>query len=82
MAGSAYALIEVVDNDGALEKDRGIMGKLSNTNIFLDDEYVELNGYNIQDNNYFKLRDIANLFNIGLTWNEETKLIEMHSNLD
>lgn len=84
LAGSAYAHIEVVDRDGAGDKDRGPVGKLSNARVFVDDQYVELKGYNIQDNNYFKLRDLAQAFSssekkFDVRWNEEKKSIELAS---
>lgn len=47
-----------------------------NSSIILKDG-VELpfNAYTINGNNYFKLRDIAQSLNIGITWDEATKTI-------
>lgn len=52
--------------------------------IFVDDGEVKLEAYNINGNNYFKLRDIAMMLNatkkqFEITWDENTKTIEMTS---
>lgn len=43
--------------------------------IYKDGEEVSLTAYKINDNNYFKLRDIAKLFNIGVTWDGATNTV-------
>lgn len=47
---------------------------------------LEVNGktlgikaYEINGNNYYKLRDLADVLNLGLNWNEETMTIELSS---
>ncbi|UKS25938.1 hypothetical protein LOZ80_31005 [Paenibacillus sp. HWE-109] len=40
-------------------------------NVTLDGKDVKFTAYNIGGSNYFKLRDIAQLMNIGVTWNAE-----------
>ena len=47
--------------------------------IYLDGKAVTLTAYNIEGNNYFKLRDIAKLFDIGVTWNGKTNTIEINT---
>ena len=37
-------------------------------NVYLDDKEVKFIAYNIDGNNYFKLRDVAKMMNIGVTW--------------
>ena len=32
-------------------------------------------GYNVNDNNYYKLRDIAEDFDFGVTWEAETQSV-------
>jgi len=49
--------------------------QLTNSKIIVDGEEVQLTAYNIGNSNYFKLRDIADLFNIGVTWNGTTKTV-------
>ena len=48
---------------------------LSSSAIQADGHEVSLAAYNINDYNYFKLRDIAKVFNIGITWDEKTRTI-------
>lgn len=43
--------------------------------IYKDGVEVDLLAYTINGNNYFKLRDIASAFDIGVTWDSETKTI-------
>ncbi len=43
--------------------------------ILKDGVEVPLNAYTINGNNYFKLRDIAQAFNIGITWDGTTNTI-------
>ncbi|GFZ86828.1 hypothetical protein GCM10008018_36070 [Paenibacillus marchantiophytorum] len=40
-------------------------------NVTLDGKDVKFTAYNIDGSNYFKLRDIAQLMNIGVSWNAE-----------
>jgi len=41
---------------------------LNTSKIYKDGEEIELTAYTINGNNYFKLRDIAKAFDIGVTW--------------
>ena len=45
--------------------------------IYKDGAVVLLGAYNIADNNYFKLRDVAAAMNFGVTWNAEQETIEI-----
>lgn len=53
----------------------------------IDGEDKNLVAYNIEDNNYFKLRDVANVLkgtkaHFDVLWNDEKKAIELNSNAD
>lgn len=48
---------------------------LNASKIFKDGIEVSLTAYNINGNNYFKLRDIAGAFNIGITWSSVTNTV-------
>ena len=48
---------------------------LNTSIIYKDGEEVSLNAYTIDGNNYFKLRDIAQAFNIGVTWDGTTNTV-------
>lgn len=43
--------------------------------IFINGEQVNINGYNIKDNNYFKLRDLGSLLSFEVEWDEKTNSI-------
>lgn len=48
---------------------------LNTSAISKDGQDIVLAAYTINNNNYFKLRDIAQVFNIGVTWDQETKTV-------
>ena len=48
---------------------------VSNSKIYLDGKEIQLNAYNINGNNYFKLRDIGEKINFSVNWDEATKTI-------
>jgi hypothetical protein len=43
--------------------------------IYKDGKEISLTAYTINGNNYFKLRDIAKAFDIGVTWDGTTNTI-------
>ena len=45
--------------------------------VYINDARVYPTGYNIADNNYFKLRDIGTLVGFGVEWNGETQTVEI-----
>ena len=45
--------------------------------IYLDGEYIQLEGYTIDGSNYFKLRDIAEFLGIKAEWDSETRRINL-----
>ena len=47
--------------------------------IYIDGDYVQLEGYNIGGSNYFKLRDIAEFVNAEVTWNNATKSVNIRT---
>lgn len=49
--------------------------KANTSKIYINGKEVNLTAYTIGENNYFKLRDIAKAFDIGITWDGETKTI-------
>ncbi len=49
-----------------------IVAKDSTTKIMLDGKDTALKGYEVNDNNYFKLRDLAKALNISVTYDEKT----------
>ena len=43
--------------------------------VIINGEEKSFEAYNINDNNYFKLRDICESFNISVNWDEQQQLI-------
>lgn len=50
--------------------------------IIINGQEAKFTAYNIDGNNYFKLRDIAQAFNIGTTWDEASKTIGIDTSID
>jgi hypothetical protein len=55
---------------------------LNTSKIYKDGQEIALTAYNINGNNYFKLRDIAGAFNIGVTWDGTTNTIGIDTTMD
>lgn len=53
---------------------------LSQSKIYLDGNEVSLQAYTIGGNNYFKLRDLGELFDISITWDSSLNKIVIDSN--
>lgn len=49
--------------------------------IYKDGEVINLKAYTIGGNNFFKLRDIAQAFNIGVTWDGATKTVGIDTSI-
>jgi hypothetical protein len=54
----------------------------SSSALLLNGEKLELGAYNINGNNYFKLRDIAKAFNIGVTWDGKLNTVGIDTAID
>lgn len=63
--GAAAAVVETVT------------ATLNQSPIYADGTRVELAAYNIGGYNYFKLRDIAELVDFGVEWDQETSTIQI-----
>lgn len=55
---------------------------LNTSKIYKDGQEVALTAYTINGNNYFKLRDIAKAFNIGITWDGTTNTVGIDTSID
>ncbi len=63
---------------GELSVTGEILEKVANPTssiIYLNGKIANLAAYNVDGNNYFKLRDVAKDMNFGITWDEETNTI-------
>lgn len=45
--------------------------------VYVGSTRVYPTGYNINDNNYFKLRDVGKLAGFGVDWNDDTRTVEI-----
>ncbi|MFI3312928.1 MAG: hypothetical protein R3Y62_03490 [Eubacteriales bacterium] len=45
--------------------------------VFVDNKLEEFTAFEINHNNYFKLREICQVFDIGVTWDEEAQTISI-----
>lgn len=54
-------------------------GDLSPLTIFVDGKKVQLSAYLIRQNNYVKLRDLADAVGFAVDWNTATKTVELRS---
>ncbi|WP_312649612.1 phosphodiester glycosidase family protein [Aminipila sp.] len=54
----------------------------SDAKILKNGELISLKAYTIGGNNYFKLRDVAKVFNIGITYDNATKTVEIETESD
>ena len=53
--------------------------KETDSAIYVNGEQVSLKGYNINNNNYFKLRDLGSALGIGIDWDNTTKTVVVDS---
>jgi len=51
----------------------------ASSRLFIDGRQASLTAYHINGNNYYKLRDIAKAFNIGIVYNERTNNIDINT---
>ncbi|MHA6481420.1 glycosyl hydrolase [Paenibacillus sp. strain BS8-2] len=53
----------------------------TSSKLYVDGREVALAAYNIGGNNYFKLRDIAKLFDFGVTWDPKRNLVGVDTSI-
>ncbi len=61
-----------VGGEMATDGAQSVTATLTTSPIYLDGVLVELTAYNIADNNYFKLRDVMELFDVGVGYDVAT----------
>lgn len=52
----------------------------TSSSLYYENQSINLNAYNINGNNYFKLRDIAALINFGIVFDQDTNTVYIMSN--
>lgn len=68
---------ELTQGDGKNKK-----AVISLQKMYLDGQSVNILAYNINGNNYFKLRDIATLLNMGVSWDEDSQTIDVNTTME
>ncbi len=69
-----------VGNEMAVsDTDRSSTIQPTDSAILLNGRPVQFTAYSLGGNNYFKLRDLAEKLNFGVTWNEATRTVEVDS---
>lgn len=78
VAGSSYVKTgtELAVGDGAQKK-----AFFNSASIYKDGKRVILGAYTINDNNFFKLRDLCQTFNIGVTWDAVSATIGIDTSI-
>ncbi len=76
---TAALLASGVPFAGAADTVTAIPTREMGQTVYVNDTRVTPTGYNIADNNYFKLRDIAALVGFGVEWNQDTQTVEISS---
>lgn len=52
---------------------------ITSSNIIVDGQTINIQGYNIDNSIYFKLRDITNIFGISVIWNDKNNTINIQT---
>lgn len=52
---------------------------VTQSDIYVNGSKADVGGYNIDDNNYFKLRDLGKLLDFGVEWDEKTGSIYINT---
>ena len=69
--------------DGDLQFPAGaseVQAEPSQVVLYCDGEKLDIGAYNIDGNNYFKLRDIGEVVGFTVAWDETTQLMEIYTN--
>ncbi|MDF3002288.1 MAG: copper amine oxidase-like protein [Bacillota bacterium] len=79
LSSKAYTAVggEMAAGDGTAKS-----ATLNTSKIYKDGTEIALTAYNIGGNNYFKLRDLASAFNIGVTWDGTTNTVGIDTSLE
>jgi len=63
----------------AANKDVNLMAFRSTAQLYVNEMPVSISAYNINGNNYYKLRDVASIINVGVNYDGNTNTIRINS---
>lgn len=73
-SGKAYSIVGgELDAIGSASK----QAETSTAVVYKDNTKMDYTGYNIDDNNYYKLRDVCESFNIGIKWDGANQRVDI-----
>ena len=75
-SGESYSEVGGEMGAGIPTENRGVINR---DPILYNGEEIELLAYNIGGNNYFKLRDVAERLDFGVTWDAESRTVEIRT---
>ena len=76
VTGTSYT---EVGGEGMLNAGVSANATPSSSSVYLNGEYTPLTAYNINDNNYFKLRDLCEALDISISWWGVQQIIYINS---
>ena len=79
ISNTAY---ESTGGELALGDGQSKQSTLSTSSIYMDGAEVTLTAYNINGNNYFKLRDLGQVFNFEVSWDGENNTVVIDTTQD
>ena len=64
---------------GEMEQIKGdvLFANVTSSSMIVDGQTIHVQGYNIENSVYFKLRDITNIFGISVSWNDKNNTIDI-----
>ncbi len=77
LSNNTYTVVggEMVQSDGSAKT-----ATLNQSQIYVDGKAVTLVAYKIDDNNFFKLRDIMQIFDVAVGWEASTDAVTLDTN--
>ena len=76
VAGREYT---VAGGEGELNIDVQAQAVESDASVYLNGEYIPLTAYNINGNNYFKLRDLCEAMDLSISWWPQQQIIYVNN---
>ncbi|MFI3175617.1 MAG: stalk domain-containing protein [Bacillota bacterium] len=79
---TSNAVYEVAGGEMTLGTGAAKTANLSQSTIYVDGRIVPLVAYTIEGSNYFKLRDVMEVFNVYVGWDADTSTVTLDTSMD